>query len=117
MLIKTGAESSLKMIDRSQKAWLWTLPRIVLAHHVIVGDVNVGVADSTELDVKSDIVVAGNVSLDLNLLKNPVRALLSPRHSCVHVSHRLQYFELSKKMYGGPEQSQWKTILLNFWEL
>ena len=62
----------------------------VVSNHVIVGDVNVRVADSTELDVKRDIVVAGDVSLDLDLLENPVRAVLGPRHSCVHVTHPLQ---------------------------
>ena len=63
----------------------------LIVDHVIVGDMNVGVADSTELDVEGDIVVAGDVPLDRDLLENPVRAVLGPGHSCVHrVPHRLQ---------------------------
>ena len=63
-------------------------------YHVIVGDVNVSVADPTELNVKGDIVVTSDVPLDLYLFKRPIWGALGPCHCLVHVSHLLQRMKM-----------------------
>ena len=63
---------------------------VVIDYHVIVGDVNVGVADAAELDVEGDIIIASDVSLNLNLLKGSIRTVLGPSRCAVHVGHPLK---------------------------
>ena len=55
--------------------------------HVIVGDVDISVADAAILEVKADIVIADDIPLDVNLAELGVGGGLGPGHGGVHVSH------------------------------
>ena len=60
------------------------LTRLTEADHVIVGDVNIRVADAAELNVEGDVLVAAEVPLDLDLLKGGLGGGLGPGESRVH---------------------------------
>ena len=55
--------------------------------HVIVGDVDISVADTAILEVKADIVIADDIPLDVNLAELGVCGGLGPGHGGVHVAH------------------------------
>ena len=55
--------------------------------HVIVANVNISVADATELHLEGDVIVPGSVPGDLNLGEAGVSSSLGPGHGGVHVSH------------------------------
>ena len=55
--------------------------------HVIVGDVDISVADAAILEVKADIVIADDIPLDVDLAELGVGSSLGPGHGGVHVSH------------------------------
>ena len=55
--------------------------------HVIVGDVDIRVADPTILEVEADIVIADDIPLNVNLAELGVGGRLGPGHGGVHVAH------------------------------
>ena len=56
-------------------------------YHVIASNVHISVADPAVLDVEGDVLVPGDVPLDLDLLELGIRACLCPSNCAVHCAH------------------------------